>query len=97
MKPRSAWTLRRLAATLRNLGAYDEALQAYNELADIYPENATVALRQAECHIYLKDYDTAFKFLFKADYLSPDSGNAERALAWCSLLTGKYEQAENTI
>lgn len=94
LKPRSAWTLRRLAATLRNLGAYDEALQAYNELADIYPENATVALRQAECHIYLKDYDTAFKFLFKADYLSPDSGNAERALAWCSLLTGKYEQAE---
>lgn len=41
------------------------------------------------------DYEQAFKFLFKADYLSPGTGTAERALAWCSLLTRKYGQAEH--
>ena len=42
----------------------------------------------------MKSYDEAFKYLFKANYLDPESGQSERALAWCSLVTGKYEQAE---
>ena len=42
----------------------------------------------------LERFDEAFKFLFKANYLLPDGAMTERALAWCSLLTKKYEQAE---
>lgn len=94
LKPHSAWTLRRLAMCHRALGLYAEALTAYDELATFAPEDAGLALRQAECHIYLKQYDEAFKYLFKANYLDADSEQATRALAWCSLLTGKYEQAE---
>lgn len=94
LKPHSAWTLRRLAACLRAQGLYGKALEAYDELAAIYPEQASVALHQAECHIHLGQYDEAFKALFKADYLAPDSRQAERAIGWCSLLTAKYEQAE---
>lgn len=93
LKPHSAWTLRRLATLHRNKADYAQALNYYNELADISPEDADIALRQAECLIHLKQYDNAFKFLFKANYLAPDTGNSDRALAWCSLLTGKYEQA----
>lgn len=94
LKPASEWTLRRMAACQRTLGNYSEALHAYNELATLHTEDAALSLHQAECLIHLSRYDEAFKFLFKADYLDPDSGQAMRALAWCSLLTQKYEQAE---
>lgn len=94
LKPASEWTLRRLAACQRSTGNYEEALKAYNELATIRTEDVAISLHQAECLIHLTHYDEAFKYLFKADYLDPDSGQALRALAWCSLLTQKYEQAE---
>lgn len=94
LKPRSVWTLRRIAACNRVLGNFHAALAAYDELAEMYTEDADIALRQAECLIRLEQYEEAFQYLFKANYLAPESVNAERALAWCSLLTGKYEQAE---
>lgn len=94
LKPSSEWTLRRLAACYRVTEQYEKALGAYDELAAIHTESASLSLRQAECLIHLNRYDEAFKFLYKADYLDSASGQAVRALAWCSLLTGKYEQAE---
>jgi len=94
LKPDSEWTLRRLASCHRSMGNYAEALRAYDELATLRTEDASISLHQAECLIHLERYDEAFKFLFKADYLAPDSEQAARALAWCSLLTQKYAQAE---
>lgn len=94
LQPHVAWTLQRLAACACRLERYDKALLCYNELAETNAEDSAIALRQAECLIHLKRYNEAFQFLFKANYLSPESRNSERALAWCSLLTKKYEQAE---
>lgn len=94
IKPSSPWTLRHLAGVLRQTGSYESALVTYQSLAEILPDDASVAMRQAECLIHLKRYDEAFKFLFKADYLSEGPSPALRALGWCSLLTGKTEQAE---
>ena len=94
LKPHSAWTVRRMATLYRAGGDYDKALQCFDELAGMQPEDGQIALRQAECLIQLKRFDEAFKFLFKANYLLPDGAMTERALAWCSLLTKKYEQAE---
>ena len=53
-----------------------------------------LALRQAECHIYLKQYDEAFKYLFKANS-SMRIPNKPR-VHWLGVpcLTGKYQQAE---
>ena len=48
----------------------------------------------ADCFIHEKIFDEAFKRLFKADNLHPDSPKAKRALAWCSLWSGNFEQAE---
>ena len=45
-----------------------------------------------QCHISLGEPERAFDPLYKADYLQPD-GKALRALAWCSLLTGKLDDA----
>jgi tetratricopeptide (TPR) repeat protein len=43
----------------------------------------------------LKNYSEALKYYFKADYLEPESHKAWRAIAWCSFLTGKYDQARH--
>lgn len=94
INPSDTWTLRRLSACLRTTGKYQEALSCYNSLADIYPEDANIAFRQGECHLLLHQYDEALKAFFKSDYLKENSLRTMRALAWCSLLTQKYSQAE---
>ena len=94
LKPSDSWTLRRMSTCLRMTAQYEKALTYYNLLSQTYPEDANIAFRQGECHLHLEQYDEAFKGFFKADYLQENSGKTMCALAWCSLLTQKYEQAE---
>lgn len=94
MQGNSAWTLRRLAACYRYEGQYAEALKYLRELEQSDQENASLALLIADCCIRMNDYAQAFNYLFKADYLHPGELKTIRGLAWCSLATGKYEQAE---
>ena len=94
LKGHSQWTLKRLAHCYSQMGEYTKALTYYDQLAEQNNEDVSIALKQAECHIHLKQYEEAFKYLFKADYLAPKTRVTERAIAWCSLLTQKYSQAE---
>ncbi|MBR6637003.1 MAG: hypothetical protein IKK97_06090, partial [Phascolarctobacterium sp.] len=41
----------------------------------------------------MKQYDEAFARFYKVEYLKPSSLRAIRAIAWCSFVTGKDEQA----
>lgn len=90
--PDSAWTLRQLAQAYVRLGQYDQALETLHDLEKLNPDDVNTLLRLGECLIALNRPEQAFEKLHKADYLQPD-GRALRALAWCSLLTGQYEQA----
>lgn len=94
LKGHSKWTLKRLAHCYSQIGDYLRALTYYDQLAEQNNEDSSIALKQAECHIHLKQYEEAFKYLFKADYLAPKTRVTIRAIAWCSLLTQKYSQAE---
>lgn len=93
LKPDSAWTLGRLATCYRRLGRWADAVACYAGLEAVRPDDTHLLLLAADCLIRLERYDEAFAKLYKADYLDHDSGTALRALAWCSLLTGKNEQA----
>lgn len=95
MKSDDLWTLGRLAFCHRTLGETDRALYYYRAMEHLDPENARNLCRIGECLIQQKQYDEAFRYLFKANYLSDDAPQTIRALAWCSLLTGQTEQAEN--
>lgn len=90
--PDSAWTLRQLSRLYVRLGQYNQALEALHDLEKLNPDDIDTLLRLGECLIALDRPEQAFEKLHKADYLKPD-GRALRALAWCSLLTGQYEQA----
>ena len=93
LKADSSWTLRQLGNCYRMVGDYASALRCFEELEPMAPDDLTLLLRLSECYLHEKMYDAAFGKLYKADYLNPESEIALRALAWCSLLTGKLEQA----
>ena len=93
LKPESRWTLRKMSQTYFQLGDFDGALEALEQLEAADPENAETLLQMGECFMRKNQPDRAFEKLYKAHYLHPD-GKALGALAWCSMLVGKWEQSE---
>lgn len=91
--PDSLWTMRHIAQCYRLIGDLANALHYYTAALAIAPDNKTLLLQTGECKAMLKQYDEAFTHFFKVEYTDPNSLRARRAIAWCSFLTGKDEQA----
>lgn len=94
LQPDSLWTMRHIAQCYRLIGDFENALHYYIAAEEIAPENLTLLLQTGECLAVLKRYDEAFARFFKVEYLDTNSQRATRAIAWCSFLTGKDEQAQ---
>ena len=95
MKPDTLWTLRHIAQCYRMQGESDKALSYYRMAEELAPENISLLLQTGESFATMKQYDEAFARFYKVEYLKPGSQRATRAIAWCSFLTGKDEQARN--
>ena len=93
IKPDTLWTLRHIAQCYRLQGESDKALSYYIMAEEIAPENISLLLQTGESFAAMKQYDEAFARFYKTEYLKPDSLRATRAIAWCSFITGKDEQA----
>ena len=91
----SKWVIRRIAGCYRSLKQPEEALKYYRRYEALNPDNLSVQISIGHCHLELKDYNEALKCFFKVDYLDNKSHKAWRPIAWCSFLTGKYDQARN--
>lgn len=91
----SKWVIRRIAGCYRSLKQPEEALKYYHRYEALNPDNLTVQISIGHCHLELKNYNEALKCFFKVDYLDNKSHKAWRPIAWCSFLTGKYDQARN--
>ena len=93
INPDTLWNMRRLAQCYRLLGDFKNALHFYKAAEDIAPDNLSLLMQCGECHTILKEYDEAFSRFFKVEYIESNSVRAWRAIAWCSFLAGKDEQA----
>ena len=93
VKPDTLWTLRHIAQCYRMQGESDKALSYYRMAEELAPENISLLLQTGESFATMKQYDEAFARFYKVEYLKPGSQRATRAIAWCSFLTGKDEQA----
>ena len=88
------WVLRRLASCYRSLKRPDKALAYFRRCEVLRPDDLSVQIGIGHCHLEQGAYDEALQCFFKVDYLDPKKGaKAWRPIAWCSFLTGKYEQA----
>lgn len=94
MRPDSRWTINHLAQCYRQLGDYEKALTYYELLETMEPDNLQTLFRCGECLIQLRRYEESFVYFFKVEYLEKRPEKAMRAIAWCSFLTDKLEQAE---
>lgn len=95
LNPESKWVIRRIAGCYRALKNPEEALKYYHRYELLNPDNLSVQINIGHCHLELKNYHEALKCFFKVDYLDNKSHKAWRPIAWCSFLTGKYDQARN--
>ena len=93
IKPDTLWTLRHIAQCYRMQGESDKALSYYQMAEELAPENISLLLQTGESFATMKQYEEAFARFYKVEYLKPASRRATRAIAWCSFLTGKDEQA----
>lgn len=93
LEANSKWTLRHIAKIYRNTSRPEQALSYYKRLEVIEPDNLSVQINIGHCYLELKNYSEALKCFFKVDYLDNKSNKAWRPIAWCSFVTGKFEQA----
>lgn len=94
LNPQSKWVIRRIAGCYRSLKEPEEALKYYRRYEKLNPDNLSITISIGHCYLELKNYSEALKCFFKVDYMDSNS-KAWRPIAWCSFLTGKYDQARN--
>ena len=94
LKPDHIWTLRHLATCYRQLHDYEQALEHYQKVEAMQPDNSSLLFLIGSCLAELQRYDDALQYFFKMDFMENNSLKAWRAIAWCSLVCGKTEQAE---
>ena len=94
LKPDHVWTLRHLATCYRLTHNFRQALEHYKKVESIQPENNDILFYAGHCHAELEEHAEALQYFFKMDFLDNHSIKAWRGIAWCSFVSGKYEQAE---
>ena len=92
IQPQSVWALRLLSSAYVRSAQYDEALRVLNDWEHIAPDDVSMIQSMGECYVRLSKPQQALDKFFKLHYLRPDN-RSRRAIAWCSMLTGKTEQA----
>lgn len=90
----SKWVLRRIAGCYRAMKEPEEALKYYRRCEQLSPDDLTVTTAIGHCLLEMRDYAEALKCFYKVDYMD-GSPKAWRPIAWCSFLTGKYDQARS--
>lgn len=95
VKPDSDWTIRRIAMCSRKLGLHEQALHYYSRLSEREPDSPATALSVGHSLLALNRLEEARKSYYKAQFLS-NSHEAKylRPLAWCSFLSGDFDEAD---
>lgn len=93
IKPDNVWTNRHLATCYRMTRQFGEALTYYRKVEETAPENKNILFYIGNCLAELHQYDEALNLFFKLDFLESNCIKAWRGIAWCSFVSGKYEQA----
>lgn len=94
VQPDSLWTLKRIAACYRLEKNTQKAIDYYRKAMKLAPNDVLLTFNMGHALVESGDYATALQHYFKAEILSEESLKTWRPIAWCSLMTGKYEQAE---
>lgn len=93
LKPDSVWTNHHIATCYRIMMDYHKALSYYKKVEEVQPENRSLLYNTGSCLVELEQFDEAIHYFFKLDFIDPDNIRTWRAIAWCSFMIRKNEQA----
>ena len=93
LKPDHVWTIRHLATCYRQMRDFTSALEYYKRAESIQPDNRNILFYIGSCLAESEKCDEALQYFFKLDLMENNCIKAWRAIAWCSFVGGKQEQA----
>ena len=93
LQPDHLWTNKHLAQCYRQKGDMAQALTYYQKVEAVQPDNLTIALQIGQCLARMEQYTDALTYFYKVEYLEKNPNNAYRAIAWCSFVSGKHQEA----
>lgn len=91
--PTQKWLTRKIAFCYKMTGNLEEALAHYRLAESLEIDNLSIKLQIGHLLVQQQHYDEALNFYFKVELVKSDP-KVWRAIAWCSFLSGKKEQAE---
>lgn len=71
----------------------EKALEYYRKVEAVQPDNLNIALQIGQCLARMENFTDALAYFYKVEYLEKNPDNARRAIAWCSFVSGKHEEA----
>ena len=92
----SRWTQIHLATAYRATGQTDKALDVIGRLENRFGDDVRITLLKAYTLMQSEDYDTASRYFFKANFLSPQDDTILQALAWSQFMNNDYQKASET-
>lgn len=97
LKPDNVWTNRHLATCYRIMNDYGKAIMYYKKAEQVQPENRSLLYNTGSCLVELGRFDEALQYFFKLDFIEPENLRTWRAIAWCSFMLKKPEQAKKYL
>jgi len=91
--PTQKWLTRKIAFCYKMIGNVEEALAYYRRVESLESDNLSIQLQIGHLLLQQQRYEEALNTYFKVE-LSKSEPKVWRAIAWCSFLSGKKEQAE---
>lgn len=89
------WNTKQMAQCYRSMHDFNMAIDYFSKALEQSPQSVNLCLNIGHCYLDKGDYNNALQQYYKADFMPKAKHRAWRPIAWCSLLTGKHEQAVN--
>ena len=93
LDPNHSWTLEQMQLCYAQTDQQEKRLECLLQLEQLEPDNAKFIIETGLCLIQLKQWQEASQRFFRLELEERHVIPSQRAIAWCSLLQGKTEQA----
>ncbi|MBE6299047.1 MAG: tetratricopeptide repeat protein [Bacteroidales bacterium] len=91
---RDVWTITSIALCYRLTGDTAKAIEYYKEAQKLEPDNVSFEMQIGYTLLMSNKYKEALDLFYKVDFVTDGTPKTWRAIAWCSLLLGKFDDAQ---
>ncbi len=91
---RDVWTITSIALCYRLTGDTAKAIEYYKEAQKLEPDNVSFEMQIGYALLMSNKYKEALDLFYKVDFVTDGTPKTWRAIGWCSLLLGKFDDAQ---